>query len=276
MLQTGKAIKMPVEDLKRMQAIQLDLLVEIDRICRKNHIRYCIIGGTLLGAVRHKGVIPWDDDIDVGMTRKEYAKFVRACAKDLNAQKYFLQDVKSDKGYRWGYAKLLRNGTIYERDGQEHLKMKKAIFADIFIYDGVPNNYILEKIQCFICFCIRKTLWSPVGKVVSSGMLLRCWYGLLSLIPKKISVWMMHLVSMLCPVKEKNIWLRSITFPVKYKREWLMELVEMEFDGHLVYAPKAADAMLSYQYGNYMQLPPENEQVGHITASYYDLGDADM
>ena len=271
MVRARKAIKMPPEDLKRMQEIQLELLLEIDRICRKNHIKYCIMGGTLLGAVRHKGFIPWDDDVDVAMLRGEYKKFVEACRRDLNTEKYFLQDFASDKYYRWGYSKLIKNGTVYERDGQEALKMRKAVFADIFLMDGMPDNYVLERIHNFVCFCIRKVMWSPVGKLVSKNILLRVWYALLSLIPRGISVAMINLLAKLCPAN-KNEWLRPITFPLKYKRKWLTELTEIEFEGHMVYATKDADAMLKEQYGDYMQLPPEEERVGHCTAAYYDLG----
>ncbi len=267
-----KAIKMPPEDLKRMQDIQLELLLEVDRICRKNHIKYCIIGGTLLGAVRHKGFIPWDDDIDVGMLRSEYLKFVEACKVDLNTEKYFLQEFSTDKYYRWGYSKILKNGTIYERDGQDALKMKKAIFADIFVYDGVPDNYVIERVHCFICFCVRKILWSPVGKLVSQNALLKIWYTVLSLIPRGFCIGIIQLLAKLCP-GHKNEWLRSITFPVKYKRKWLTELTEMEFEGHMVYAPKDADEKLTYQYGDYMKLPPEEDRAGHNTAAYYYLGD---
>ncbi len=273
MVQVSKAVKMPPEDLKKMQAIQLDLLLEIDRICRKNNIKYCLTGGTLLGAIRHKAVIPWDDDIDVGMIRSEYKKFAEACKKDLNTEKYFLQDFDTDKYYRWGYSKMLRNGTVYERDGHDAIKMRKAVFADIFVYDGVPNNYIIEKIHCFICFCTRKVMWSPAGMLVSKNCFLRGWYRLLSWIPRGVSVAVIRFLGKICPVKDNSEWVRCITFPVKYKRKWLTDLTEAEFEGHMMYVPKDADEMLTDQYGDYMQLPPEEERVGHITAAYYDFGD---
>ena len=77
--------------LRRLQMIQLEMLTEVDRICRKCNIQYNIIAGTLLGAIRHKGYIPWDDDADVVFTRHEYAKFYRACKKDLDTERFFLQ-----------------------------------------------------------------------------------------------------------------------------------------------------------------------------------------
>lgn len=101
------AIKyMNSDELRKMQLIQLELLEEVDRICTKYGISYSVEGGTLLGTVRHKGFIPWDDDVDIAMVRSEYIKFCRACEKELDNAKYFFQTHDTDPEYRWGYAKV--------------------------------------------------------------------------------------------------------------------------------------------------------------------------
>ena len=106
-----KAYQISHEELKKLQRIELEMLIELDRICRKHQVSYSLDGGTLLGAVRHKGFIPWDDDIDVIMLRPEYEKFRSACETELDQTRFFLQDYKSDPHYRWGYEKLRRLGT---------------------------------------------------------------------------------------------------------------------------------------------------------------------
>ena len=88
--------------LQRLRPLWLDMLLEVDRICRKHNIKYSLDGGTLLGCIRHKGFIPWDDDVDVIMLREEYEKFVAVCKNELDTEKFFLQDFRTDKEYRWG------------------------------------------------------------------------------------------------------------------------------------------------------------------------------
>ena len=95
-----RKIELTDRELRQLQLNLLEMLIEIDRICRRYHIKYSLDGGTLLGAVRHGGFIPWDDDIDVSMRREEYRKFYRACRKDLERSRFFLQEYRTDQHYR--------------------------------------------------------------------------------------------------------------------------------------------------------------------------------
>ena len=88
-------IQIDQKTLRKLQMIELEMLIELDRICRKNDIKYTIIGGTLIGALRNGGFIPWDDDIDVAMLRGEYEKFRKACKKDLDLSRFYFQDLKN-------------------------------------------------------------------------------------------------------------------------------------------------------------------------------------
>ena len=114
------------EELKQIQAIQQELIQEVTRICRKCGIHFNMVGGTMLGAIRHKGHIPWDDDADIGFLRTEYEKFREACKSELDHDKYYLQDLRSTEGYRWGYGKLRRKGTEFLRLNQELCPMNRG------------------------------------------------------------------------------------------------------------------------------------------------------
>ena len=103
------------EQLKAIQQVELEMLIEIDRICRKNNIPYTLDSGTLLGAVRSKGFIPWDDDADIVMTRDAYERFFEICKTQLDKTRFFLQDYRTDENYRWGYPKKRRNDSLYQR-----------------------------------------------------------------------------------------------------------------------------------------------------------------
>ena len=130
-------------DIKKVQKIELELLIEFDRICKKHNIIYSIDGGTLLGAVRHKGFIPWDDDSDVIMNRCEYDKLMEVIDSELDNTRFYYQDMNRTQGYRWGYGKLRRKGTEFVRLNQEFMPYQQGVFLDVFVCDYVPNNYIL-------------------------------------------------------------------------------------------------------------------------------------
>lgn len=125
--------------MKKTWQIQIEMLEEVKRICEKYNIIYLADSGTLLGAIRHNGFIPWDDDIDLGMTRDMYEKFLEVAPKELNP-KFFLQHTKSEKHYFCPHAQIRCYGTTMLL-GDDYKKNKnKGIFIDIFVYDKVPLN----------------------------------------------------------------------------------------------------------------------------------------
>jgi len=274
------------EELRRLQLIELDMLVELDRVCRKNDIPYRITGGTLLGAVRHKGFIPWDDDADVNMLREDYERFKKV-ADQLDPEICWFQDHDTDPEYRWGYAKLRRTGTKYVRVGQEHLKCRTGIFIDIFPLDDVPDSTIGRILQDWRCFVLRKILYSEVGRVSDSeSRLSRRIYSMLAKIP--VDVVFASLKRMTRNNRNSNENdVRVLTFKAagklytknslksRYgvKKEWLREFSEYEFEGHTLMGPKNYDDYLKYMYGDYMKLPPEEKRGQHSPVSEIDFGD---
>lgn len=259
-------IQLGQDDLKKLQLIELELLEEFDRVCRKNGIRYTLTGGTLLGAVRHGGFIPWDDDADVSMLREEYEKFRRVCERDLDSRYYF-QDMHNTKGYRWGYGKLRKKGTLFLRENQEHMPYEQGIFIDIFPRDGVPDGVIGRKLHKFCCFCVRKTLWSEVGKIEDRRKGMRLWFDILNKVVGdrifRIYDWFVKKSN--C---KKTELVRNLTFPIPngkdgYMRKWYDETVEVEFEGKRFMANKCHKEWLEQEFGDYMKLPPLDKRKVH-------------
>ena len=271
----GKIKELNPDEFRKMQLIELDMLVEFDRVCRKYDIGYVIVGGSLLGAVRHKGFIPWDDDADIAMLRQEYERF-KSHIGDLNPDICFFQDHEIDPEYRWGYGKLRRTGTKYVRVGQEHLKCKNGIFVDVFPMDDVPKSTIGQMLQDFHCFVLRKILWSEVGKYTCNG-LLKYWYSMLSIIPtsfvykqlqsyvKKSSNESSNKVRTLLFPAAGKLYFKSKKIADRYAmpKKWFLERSEYEFEGKKLYGTKDYDGILKHFYRDYMKLPPENKREQH-------------
>jgi lipopolysaccharide cholinephosphotransferase len=272
------------EQLRKMQLLEVGMAEEFDRVCRKHNIMYSLDGGTLIGAVRHKGFIPWDDDMDICMLREEYEKF-RKVADELNPDICYFQDHENDPEYRWGFAKLRRTGTSFVRLGQEHMNYKTGIAIDIFPLDDVPKSVIGQMFLDLYCYCLRKTLWSEAGKKTSKG-LKRIWFSLLSKIPSDFVFDRIKKITR----KSRNTTpnrVRVLMFPsigkIYYKRplktrysipkSWFTELDEYEFEGKKFWGTRDYDARLYHQYGDYMTLPPEDQRESHIPFSYIDFGD---
>ncbi|MBQ4531275.1 MAG: LicD family protein [Lachnospiraceae bacterium] len=269
------------EELDKMQKVELEMLLEVDRICRKYHIQYSIDGGTLLGAVRHKGFIPWDDDVDVIMLRKEYHKFQKACKKELDMKRFFLQDYTTDANYRWGYAKIRRKNTEYIRLGQEHLKQKTGICIDIFVADNVPDNEVLKRIHYAACYCIRKIMYAPLGEVNAEKILLRKWYGILNHIPIDKVFWVRNLIAYHSNRKRTELishytfqYPKSCTYGLP--RKCFDEFTELEFEGYKFKAFKDYHTYLTMHYGDYMKLPPKEKRVPETKLSTLQLIDVEV
>lgn len=254
----SKKIQLSEKKLRLLQLEQLEILIEFDRICRMNNIKYIIDSGTLLGAVRHKGFIPWDDDIDVRMLRSEYEKFCNA-AKDLRPE-YFFQNHDTDKGYPWMYAKLRKNGTLAVRTGQENIKMHQGIFIDIFVCDGVPKNMILRCIRNSVSFINRKILYSIIARDNAKTVTQKKLWKLISLINPNIAHKSNKIIQTLFNENNcKKIGSNGYHDRAEIKgmkKEWLSELTELEFEGHFFKAPNDYDECLRFMYGDYMKLPP--------------------
>lgn len=235
--QNNTEIILSDQELRKLQLDLLEMLIEVDRICRKYQIAYSLDGGSLLGAVRHGGFIPWDDDVDVIMRRKEYQRFYKACKRELDQKRFTLQEYRTDKNYRWGYAKLRRKGTEFVRLGQEHMQSTRGIFLDIFVVDNVPDGYILRRLHYMACYVIRKLLYSELGMKAASSGLKRKWFGCLyRIVPRDTIFSWRNRIAGRCNRKRTTL-VSHMTYPYPHGKygmpaECFDEMMDMQFEGY--------------------------------------------
>ncbi|MBQ6395366.1 MAG: LicD family protein [Atopobiaceae bacterium] len=264
--------------LRGLQLTEVELLQEVDRICAKRGIPYCIIAGTLLGAKRHGGFIPRDDDADVALLRQDYERFVEACAEELDTERFYFQDHNVTPGYRWGYGKLRRKDTLFLREYQEHMPYEQGVFIDVFPLDSVPESKVARTLWNFLCFCVRKALWSPVGAVVSRTGFMRSWYKLLSMIPEdRVKGALNGLIRKAAGFKSR--WVRILMFPTPneeygYLREWYATQEPAVFENVEFQGVHDPDAYLTFKFGDWHELPPEDKRKTHPVSAFKLVGQA--
>ena len=259
-------VVLTTSDLENMHKIQLNMLIEFDKICRRNNIKYILDAGTLLGAVRHKGFIPWDDDIDVRMLRDDYEKFCVVANKEL-PETMFFQNYKNDKGYPWMYSKIRMKGTKAVRIGQDRLNMEEGIYMDIFPCDGVPDDNKKKKKHNRLAKIYRKILYARIGKYSCDKWYERLWWSLVCVIPRSyVYKQSDKLVKKYTEHNCKRVgtigW-HELPDVNGFLNGYFTDLTEVEFEGHMFPAPKCWDFYLTQLYGDYMQLPPENKRISH-------------
>ncbi len=260
-------VQLDKDTLRKLQLTELELLEEVDRICKKCNIQYNIIAGTLLGAVRHGGFIPWDDDADVALLRPEYEKFRKACETELDTTRFYFQDHTNTPGYRWGYGKLRRKDTLFMREHQEHMPYDQGVSIDVFPLDYVPENYGMRRLHNFKCFVYRKFFWSEVGRIADKSKVKRAVYSVMSKVPeKKLKESFDRFVEK--TNRKKTGWVRILTFPTPnkaygYRTNWYEKSADIVFEGVTFQGIKDYDAYLSFKFGNYMELPPEDQRKVH-------------
>jgi LPS biosynthesis protein len=245
--------------------VELEMLIEVDRICKKCDIKYHIFAGTMLGAVRHKGFIPWDDDADVAFMRSEYEKFRNACKTELDTNRFYFQDQIMTEGYRWGYGKIRRKDSLFLRENQNHMPYEQGIFIDIFPIDGIPDAFTQSIFHSMHCYCIRKILWAAVGRYADKRLWKRLWFKLLYKIPYSILI--KHYKQF---IEKSNAsttkFVRMLMFPIPLnhsKREWFEESADIEFEGYIFKGAKDYHNYLTATYGDYMKFPPLDQRKVH-------------
>lgn len=260
------------EELKKLQKDIFDILKDIIRICDKHQIEYFIIGGTALGAVRHKGFIPWDDDIDIGMTRDNYERFLEIAQSELRSD-LFLQNFMTEPETPFYFTKVRKKGTKFIEEYCKELNIHHGIFVDIFPYDNIPDNKQLCKrqlrnVKVFSNLFIAKTITGINGdkKDLKSNF-------------KKIIRIILHIL--LKPISKNYIYKKLDNENRKYNdldtskvcfvkmpssmidTKQVNDLEKIEFEGEFIKCPRDIDKYLENEFGDYMKLPPVENRVGH-------------
>ena len=273
------------DKLKKLHNTLSEILKEFDEVCRKNKINYMLSGGTLLGSIRHKGFIPWDDDIDVMMTRKEFTKLKKIYKADAElAKKYELAIPGDSSRYVGKMVKLYKKGTKYVEIQAMRYPMPKMIFMDIFIIENAPNPSIARIVRSFwhdICFratslCLDYKYPSPlIMDKCKTNKEMKRYYNL----RRVLGAFFTHIggyafySSQLLKMENYKKQTKYMCIPsaISYSRELFdrsvfTQITNGTFCGYEVKIPKQYDKYLKNLYGeNYMQIPPKNKREIHVS-----------
>lgn len=258
---------MEQELLKKIQPILLDMLKEIHRVCEENHIPYVLYRGTFLGAVRHQGFIPWDDDLDVAMVREDYEKFCRIASQCLNPQ-YCFQTWHTDEAYAQPFGKVRKRNTRYIEAKSAPLG-ENGFYVDVYPLDAAPEpmearKALARKLLHLYRIKLMKsgyTPWQEEEKVV--------WKKRIGYLPYQAAALLVsnrHLVAryehLVRQVPQGGQLYEQSALPKSYYFEaaWFRELEAYPFEDGFFPGPKDYDACLSALYGSYMELPPEGQR----------------
>ncbi len=257
-------------ELRKVQLGILDYFVEV---CEKHGLTYWLNNGTLLGAIRHKGYIPWDDDIDVTMLRDDYNKLIEIF--DNGCCKYKFSCVENDPECMYPFGKIIDTDTILYENGESGIKI--GVYIDIFVYDDAPmdeniRKTAFDKLDHYGHLRKYQLPWDNANlslKRVGALLKKKC----ISFLPRQY--YTRKIVESAKKYNnEKSEYVCDLTDPFYYSR-WIAEKslfinqTEVEFEGKLYKAPADYDKWLTMQYGDYMVLPPKEKRKKHNVKAYY-------
>lgn len=262
------------QTVKDVQNKILEVMKFIDKVCRDNNITYFIMGGTALGAIRHGGFIPWDDDLDIFMTPIEYEKFKKAFDQ-LASPDFIIQEWRSIPD-NLEYAKVRMNGTtLIEHSFRDRKDMHHGIYVDIMILHKVPVNFRIQK-RVYYCskfvtlLGLSQRKWKP--KTKTQGLAL----SLLKILPARaIARWCYNQIYKYDGLQDDYCWCYWIT-PAGFEKglfdkKFFDKSINIKFEDTMLLGSPYIKDYLKYRYGDYMKLPPKEQQDAAVHAEIYDV-----
>ena len=249
---------MKKDDLDKAKIIELEVMDYFDKICKKYGIKYYLFWGTLLGAIRHKGFIPWDDDIDVAMLPSDYIKFLEVM-KNEKSDKYYLQNIDNTKYCNFTFSKIRKYKTTMVEAELNYLPFGKGINIDVFPLYKYPKSK-LGKLRFGYRFRLANLLLNRDVKL--SGFKGKMINIVLHLIPRKLNnkIIIRKLNKLLKYNKDFDEY--YIRQGKVFNKEWF-GFIKVPFEDKTYMAPEGYDGILTKLYGDYMTPPPKDKRYGH-------------
>ncbi len=269
--------------LDAIQKMQLAYLLEVDRICRKYNIKYFLGGGTLLGAIRHGGFIPWDDDSDIMMLREDYDKFAKIAQSELPAGMTF-QSGKTDKNCFYEFNKLRVENTFFATElARNHKDINIGIAFDIFCHDKTANSRFGQKLHLALTVFTRALVLNKWNhRKVDNGSRLQSAVTnfFVRLFPLRFSYFLMnHTISFFKRKKNARYLYDGMgrnVYNGSFDASVLDEVIYKDFEGYPLPVPKRYDEYLTFLYGDYMELAPLSTRLGCHEILQCDIGKFDL
>lgn len=253
--------------LKGLHDVELEILKEFNRICEKHKLNYFAVGGTLIGTIKYQSFIPWDDDVDLGMPREDYDKFIEIAKKELDS-KYFIQSGYDYKNNWVPFTKIRKKNTLANEESINHIDYPKGIFIDIFPYDKVSsNNSFLFKLKGNIVRITMDTISYKWKTKKLSQLRRKNLCRLFSILPIK---WLSKIQLNLMTNENKKDCKYMTSYCGAYtlfKETHLIETLipqkKKNFEDMKINVPNDYDRFLTQIYGDYRKDPPKEKRVNH-------------
>lgn len=266
------------EVLGKLHKVQIEILNDFAEVCKRHNLQYFAIYGTAIGAVRHKGFIPWDDDIDVGMLREDYERFLIIAREEL-AEKYDVMTPIDDPKYACTVTHLQRKHTKFVPYILKHEPYKMCIDLDIFPFDNVPDDdNVAKKQQKVAVFWGRLLFLIGTGRVVIN---IDGWKGKIA----EVTCQLIHKMLILLHVSPEKVYRQFKKNAMRYDgsrtkyvtsyeyaegvkdkivRDELFPVTEVPFEDTVIALPANNHKFLKSVYGDYMKIPPKEQQINHF------------